>query len=191
MLQLPSLLILVSCTWTRYVLASPILTLPASNLPSPTPEADCYNLTAAFNSTCWDTLDIADYLTNPQTGWVSHVPTCDDSTSSGINKQGCCDFANGEPWSTCYIRIGRGLPGTDCSVINPTSCDWDEEQRMYFAIDGNSWNVLTQIVVNQTLSPWEQARARYVIWTLVNVNTFFNTYYTGMCSQFTFPYRSG
>ena len=137
MLHLSSLLILVSCTWIDYVFTSPGLAVP--NRPPPTamptaqPEADCYNITAAFNSSCWDILDIPDYLTNPQTGWISHVPTCDDSTSNGINKQGCCDTANGEPWSTCYLRIGRGLPGTDCSVINPTSCDWDEQQRVYTA----------------------------------------------------------
>ena len=127
---LPSVLIL---TWNK-----PIVALPLQNLTLPGPigqsqaTVDCNNITAAFSETCWDTLNIADYLGNPQTGWMSNVPKCDPSTSSGINKQGCCDELNGEPWSTCYLRLGRGLPGADCSTVSAGACDWDEQQRNAF-----------------------------------------------------------
>ena len=114
----------------RFALASPLVPLNLPDPPSQVPATiDCYNLTAAFSESCWDSLNIADYLGNPQTGWVQRVPTCDPTTTSGLNKQGCCDRSNGELWSTCYLRLGRGLPGADCSTISTQGCDWDEQQR--------------------------------------------------------------
>ncbi|KAL6718238.1 hypothetical protein ACLMJK_004326 [Lecanora helva] len=34
--------------------------------------------------------------------------------------------------------------------------------------------------VNTSLTPWEKARTRYVIWTIVSINRFFDTYYTAL-----------
>ena len=164
----------------RFALASPIVPLI---LPNSTNQIvatiDCYNLTAAFSESCWDTLDIADYLGNSQTGWVWHVPACDPTTSSGLNKEGCCDSSNGELWSTCYLRLGRGLPGADCSTISPHGCSWDEEQRTLRLLTFRTITVSNIQIVNSSLSTWEKARARYVIWNIVSINNFFDTYFTG------------
>lgn len=113
----------------------PVLTLPVSvsQTPPPAPagQVDCNNITSAFSPSCWDTLNIPDYLGNTNYGWIHHVPTCDTTTDNGINKVGCCD--SGEPWSTCFLRVGRGLPGAQCVTISRGDCSWDEEQRMFAA----------------------------------------------------------
>ena len=47
---------------------------------------DCTDTSAIFDQSCWDALNISDYLGN-STGWVWNVPQCDTKTvrgSSGI-----------------------------------------------------------------------------------------------------------
>ena len=41
------------------------------------------------------------------------------------------------------------------------------------------WDSTNQETVNSSFTPAEQARARYVIWNIVSVNKFFDTYFTG------------
>lgn len=117
----------------------PALSLPSSYPylapPAPAGQVDCNNITSAFSSSCWDTLNIPDYLGNVNYGWIYKTPTCDNSTDSGVNQVGCC--APEEPWSTCFLRVGRGLPGAQCVTVSEGDCSWDEEQRMpiLFSID--------------------------------------------------------
>ncbi len=44
----------------------------------------CTNSSAIFQETCWDKLDMSDYLGNA-TGWVWTVPNCDTSTMAGLS----------------------------------------------------------------------------------------------------------
>ena len=81
--------------------------------------ANCTNLQAKFDPSCWYTLDLSDYLVHPTTGWIYTTPKClgdDDGT-------GCC--MEGEAWSTCYLRLAHGFDGDDCSEINTQSCSYD------------------------------------------------------------------
>jgi len=72
---------------------------------------NCEDTAAAFDSSCWDTLNIAKFLNDPVTGWKKTTPTC-TATGSGAT---CCRAD--EPWSTCFLRLYCGKPGTDCSDI--------------------------------------------------------------------------
>lgn len=158
----------------------PALAFPAPQQPPPAPagQVDCNNITANFHSSCWDTLNIPDYLGNHEYGWIYKTPKCDSSTDDGVNNVGCC--APDEPWSTCFMRIGRGLPGAQCVTISPGDCDWDEEQRMLASKFLDSFRSDTDsFIVNSTMTEWERARARYVIWNIVSMNHFFDSYWHG------------
>ena len=55
-------------------------------------EAICANSSAIFQQSCWDTLDISNYLVN-STGWVWTIPRCDPSTMSGMSGIGILTLA--------------------------------------------------------------------------------------------------
>ena len=104
-----------------------LLSMLPSMIASPIPETtlqrrqtvNCTDLKADFDSSCWVTLGLSDYLIHPQTGWTFTTPSCTEN-SSGAN---CCK--PDEPWSTCYLHLAHGVAGDDCSEINPQSCTWD------------------------------------------------------------------
>ena len=54
-------------------------------------EINCVDPAAAFDSSCWDTLNVAKFLNDPVTGWKKTTPTC-TPTDSGAS---CCH--TGEP----------------------------------------------------------------------------------------------
>ena len=136
---------------------------------------DCKNPGAVFDTSCWKGLDIPKYLADPTTGkyspwsntayiklmhiyqgWIHSTPNCTADTAAGTD---CCEAD--EPWSTCFIRLGRGLAGSDCSVINAQQCTWDNE-------------------LGPNLSPSQQAQVRYVLKNIYAINDFFTTYYSGL-----------
>lgn len=79
---------------------------------------DCTDPQAVFIAACWNQLNLTSYLTAPGTGWITRTPTCPGGTTgSGV---ACC--ITGEPWSTCFLRLGRGFSGADCSTINSQAC---------------------------------------------------------------------
>ena len=84
----------------------------ASPLLNQRQRSNCVNPAAVFSSSCWDTLDIPNYLNN----WIKTTPTCEDGRS-------CC-IAD-EPWSTCFLRLAHGVAGADCSEISSNTCSWD------------------------------------------------------------------
>lgn len=73
--------------------------------------ADCSDLTATFDATCWDQLNIADYMGNPSTGWKATTPAC----AKGDSGQSCCQSS--EPWSTCFLRLATGI-SLDCTSLS-------------------------------------------------------------------------
>ena len=46
---------------------------------------NCTDPSAIFHQSCWDTLDVADYL---GTGWLWTFPQCDNSTMAGVSGMG-------------------------------------------------------------------------------------------------------
>ena len=110
---------LSSCLWILsvmpFVASSPI---PEVSLQS-RQTINCTDLKASFDSSCWTTLGLSDYLEYPETGWMFTKPICTEG-QSGAN---CCK--PDQPWSTCYLRLAHGYAGQDCSEINPQTCTWD------------------------------------------------------------------
>lgn len=111
----------ISYAFLSLVVALPLL----DSSPLPKPDLDirqvvnCTDLKASFDSSCWNTLDLEGYLDDPDIGWNRTTATCigdeDDAT--------CC--LSTEPWTTCYLRLAHGFPGTDCSEINAQDCSYD------------------------------------------------------------------
>lgn len=114
-------------------------------------DPQCANPAAVFDSVCWTTLGIGDYLDNPTTGWNHTTPICSDSTR-------CCLID--EAWSTCFLRLGRGIAGEDCTTMNDQTCKWGGEISPY-------------------LAPSIFGQVRYVMKSIYGVHNFFSTYFTG------------
>ena len=77
-------------------------------------QALCANADAPLLSSCWDVLDIPDYLIN----WNKNVPV-----GTGFQYSDSFCFA-GEAWSSCFIRTGwEQVDGVvDCFNVNQTDC---------------------------------------------------------------------
>lgn len=88
-------------------------------------------------------------------GWAYTTPKC-DAKQDGL---GCC--TDDETWSTCFIRLGRGLAGADCNVVNAQKCTWDN------TLDTN-------------IDPAVFPKVRYVLKNIYDINDFFTTYFEGM-----------
>ena len=91
-----------------------------------------------FDAACWASLDLTNYITN----WRS-PKTC-GTQDHGI---GCCN--DGELWSTCFLRLGTGHSGYDCSQIqvNTNNCAYSDQ-------------------LASTLTGKEAAQVRYILRTI-------------------------
>lgn len=110
-------------------------------------DVDCHNQGSMFMSDCWTLLGISDYLTE----WNQTTPVCPDSSR-------CC--SGDEPWSTCFLRLARGLGGQDCTTVNDQPCTWDNR-------------------VSEYLDPSIHDKVRYVVKSIYGVHDFFSSYYKG------------
>ena len=78
----------------------------------------CNDTAATFDSSCWATLDLSNYLNAPGTGWNTTVAICKATESDS----GCCGPE--EPWTTCFIRLAtNGADQDDCSAVATGNCD--------------------------------------------------------------------
>lgn len=114
-------------------------------------EINCGSSAAAFDSACWTRLGLSQYLVDTETGWYATTPVCLDSTQ-------CC--LSDEPWSTCFLRLGRELGGADCTTMDDSKCTWDNE-------------------VGKNLSESIEAEVRYVMASIYGVHEFFSSYFKG------------
>ena len=118
----------------------------------------------AYDSSCWDTLGIMQYLTN----WKATTPTCTDAENSAGQTLSCCGAS--EPWSTCFLRLATTqLNAYDCTQLTPTgngpSCSLEANGGRAFALQG--------------LDPTIASQVNYVALNIITINNFFATYYTG------------
>lgn len=118
-------------------------------------DPQCGNPAAVFVSSCWTTLGISDYLENTETGWNHTIPVCSDSTK-------CCLL--NEAWTTCYLRLGRGVAGEDCTTMDDSQCKWNGE-------------------ISSSLDPKIYAQVRYVMKSIYGVHAFFSSYFKGKPSR--------
>ena len=109
-----------------------------------------------FSSSCWDTLNIPQYLFDPTTGWNQTTPLCTPGSPSTTS---CC--IAGEPWSTCFLRLAYGKAATDCSTLESSqSC--------------------APGPLDPNLPRSIQAQVRYVENTIITLYTYFSSLIHGM-----------
>ena len=110
-------------------------------------QTDCTVLNRGFDSSCWSTLGLSDYLDN----WNKTTPICTPN-----NGDGCCN--PDELWSNCFVRLAtNGLRTDDCSIINKacaTEPTYAEEQ-VASAIAPEVYYLVHNIYCTSTSSPRE------------------------------------
>lgn len=108
---------------------------------------------APLISSCWDELDIPDYLIN----WSRNVPI---RTGFRYSNDSC--FA-GEGWSSCFIRLGweQVVGIVDCSTINQTDCKFPSGS------------------LRDQIAPGTAQQVKYVTSSVVNVYGLFQSLYQG------------
>ena len=110
---------------------------------------------AAYDSSCWNALNIMPYLTN----WKTATPTCTDADNSAGNTVGCCIAS--EPWSTCFLRLAtRKANAYDCTQIGTTSCSFPA-------------------LLDPGLDPTIASQVNYIVLNIMMINYFLVSYYTG------------
>lgn len=124
---------------------------PIQSLSERQDDRQCGNPAAVFVSSCWTTLGVSNYLRDPVTGWNHTIPVCSDSTK-------CCLL--NEAWTTCYLRLGRGVAGEDCTTMDDSQCKWNGE-------------------ISSFLDPSIYAQVRYVMKSIYGVHAFFASYFKG------------
>ncbi|KAF6232043.1 hypothetical protein HO173_009880 [Letharia columbiana] len=121
---------------------------------------------AAYDSSCWNTLDIMPYLTN----WKATTPTCTDAENSAGQTLSCCGAS--EPWSTCFLRLAtKQLNTYDCTQLDPAesvgTCSLESDGGRAFALDTG-------------LDPTIASQVNYVVLNIIMINNFFGMYYTAL-----------
>ncbi len=94
---------------------------------------NCTDLSAAFNSQCWQELQLSNFLLGGGEwgeGWNKSTRVC-DSQSTDINDNdgtNCC--LPTEAWTTCFLRLAQGGGTQDCSQINAQFCSMPSENAL-------------------------------------------------------------
>lgn len=110
MIRSTSLLSVAFCGFNGLVSASPLI---------PRQSSSCTELNAAFDSSCYESLNLGDFLTNQTHGWnATRGGTC----VSGDNAAYCCRDTD-PSWSACFIRQAVELAARpSCDSTNNTNC---------------------------------------------------------------------
>ena len=108
-----------------------------------------------YDTLCWNTLNIAPYLTN----WKATTPTCTDAESSAGQTLDCCVAS--EPWSTCFLRLAtRQSNAYDCTQLASTTCSFPAK-------------------LDAGLDPTIASQVNYIVLNIMVINSFFASYYEG------------
>ncbi|KAL8993090.1 MAG: hypothetical protein Q9169_006604 [Polycauliona sp. 2 TL-2023] len=124
-------------------------------------QVNCTDPLAFFFQECWSILNVNEYLTNPQTGWLATTRICQNSGGRNVDNNGrnCCK--KDEPWSTCYLRLAIPKSDYDCTATNVDRCDSA---------------MLQGVNVDPSIEPW----VRYTVKNIYAINNFFVTYYLAL-----------
>ena len=94
---------------------------------------NCTDLTAAYNSQCWQDLQLSNFLLGGGewgVGWNKSTRICDtQSTDINDNDGTNCCLPN-EAWTTCFLRLAQGGGTQDCSQINAQFCSMPSENAL-------------------------------------------------------------
>lgn len=168
---MPSSLIVAASAILSLAAAAPVQggihsgSLKARQAPSCNVGTQVDNL-AAYDSSCWNTLDIMPYLTN----WKATTPTCTDAENSAGQTLSCCGAS--EPWSTCFLRLAtKQLNTYDCTQLDPAesvgTCSLESDGGRAFALDTG-------------LDPTIASQVNYVVLNIIRINNFFGMYLTAL-----------
>ena len=115
----------------------------SSATPAPAPTAvNCNDVTTGLDPSCWAKLNMTGYLRNwgattlgaDGTASIENPdsetgPTSTSTSVSPFVTGGDIGFRRraagcqaGEPWSTCFLRLGLGHDGEDCTRLGPNKC---------------------------------------------------------------------
>ena len=98
----------------------------------------------------------------PCSRWVARLGRLITCILPGTDSGRCC--LKNEPWSKCFLRLGRGLGGGDCSTMDDQMCTWDNTVSAY-------------------LDPSIMPKVRYVVKSIYGVHDFFSSYFKGELSE--------
>ena len=110
------------------------------------------SLSASYNSSCWDQLNVPSYLTE----WQATTPICNASSTSD---HGCCKET--EYWANCFLRLATGVTGADCTTVGDPKCNYTAQ--------------INPDLLNSSTAP----QARYVLRGIIGISDFFDAYYGG------------
>ena len=145
-------IILSALLFIPSILASPLSSSSTSESLSARAVINCTSLTAQRNVACWDSLNIASYLTS----WLNTTPDCSINNGNGSD---CCLYAR-EAWSTCYLRLNHG-GDFSCNDLSPVGCR------------------LRTMQPREDIDPALKPQAHYVIAAIKHIRDFFVAYDTG------------
>ena len=94
---------------------------------------NCTHLSSAFNSACWQDLQLSNFLLGGGEwglGWNKSTRVCDPQSSDINNNDGsnCC--LSTEAWTSCFLRLAQGGGTQDCSQINAQFCSMPPENAL-------------------------------------------------------------
>ncbi|KAF6231355.1 hypothetical protein HO173_010498 [Letharia columbiana] len=127
---------------------------------------NCTDLSAAFNSQCWQELQLSNFLLGGGqwgVGWNKSTRVC-DSQSADVNSNdgtNCC--LPGEAWTTCFLRLAQGGGTQDCSQINAQFCSMPSENAL-----------------SAGLADSIRPEVQYIQKNIYALNDFFTTYYNAL-----------
>lgn len=101
---------------------------------------NCTQLSAAFNSACWQQLQLSNFLLGGGewgSGWNKSTRICDPQSSNVNDNDGsnCC--LPTEAWTTCFLRLAQGGGAQDCSQINAQFCSMVSENALSDSLPDN------------------------------------------------------
>lgn len=94
---------------------------------------NCTHLEAAFNSVCWQQLQLSNFLLGGGEwglGWNKSTRVCDTQSSDINNNDGANCCLPSEAWTTCFLRLAQGGGTQDCSQINAQFCSMPSENAL-------------------------------------------------------------
>lgn len=94
---------------------------------------NCTDLTAAFNSQCWQDLQLSNFLLGGGewgVGWNKSTRTCDTQSADINDNDGANCCLPDEAWTRCFLRLAQGGGTQDCSQINAQFCSMPSENAL-------------------------------------------------------------
>ena len=103
--------LIIGLAYAAQAYAAPVEALQPRDL------VTCQDPNAGIDPSCWDLLDLTNFVTN----WNKTTPVCPPGPTTGK----CCGTT--EAWTTCFLRMNQPESGSDCTTIS--SCAFSSSLR--------------------------------------------------------------